>query len=575
MALSDDFIKDAGAISAPSTIGSIASSFNADANAPSEIDVTPERDTGVSQHALNLLGGFLRGAGSIGATLMAPVDMISDAANGKGLSLESNRQRRADMDTALSQLGVDQGSYVYKGGKLGAEVAGTAGVGGALANGARATLPAVVQAAPVAQKIIQGLGSGGLKLGGAAATTIPQVAGNLALRAGTGAAVGGASAGLVDPSDAGAGAVIGGGLPLVASGVGGAANWVGNQLRGGQVSPEVANLYTKAQQLGIDIPADRLTNSKPLNALASALNYVPMSGRQAVEERMQSQLNGALTKTFGQSGDNVTGALSQAKVSLPAQFDSFLQNNPVNVDHQFLNDLGDVSARATKDLVPDQAKIISNYIDDIVGKVNNGQIDGQAAYNIKRDLDNLAKNGSPVANSAKELRNTLMGALNRSLSPADQQAFSTLRQQYGNMKTLQPLAQNGVEGNVSLARIANLKKVNNSDLQDIADISAQFLKPREAAHGSMQRAMVGGMGLTQAGGAAGGAIAGPLGYAVGAGVGLGAGAGLGRMANAALNSNWARNALLNGASPGYGLLGNLAEDSLPLMYRGAGLLNAQ
>ena len=90
-------------------------------------------------HGLNnALQGALVGAGSIGATLVAPYDIVKDAIAGKGLSLESNRQRRADTEYAAKEFfGADPESLAFKGGKLGTEIAGTAGMGGALANGAR------------------------------------------------------------------------------------------------------------------------------------------------------------------------------------------------------------------------------------------------------------------------------------------------------------------------------------------------------------------------------------------------------------------------------------------------------
>ena len=70
---------------------------------------------GVLQGAGNLGAGLVRGAGSIGATLVAPWDMMSDAIAGKGLSLESNRQRRADMDSALEgQQGVGRQREVLR-----------------------------------------------------------------------------------------------------------------------------------------------------------------------------------------------------------------------------------------------------------------------------------------------------------------------------------------------------------------------------------------------------------------------------------------------------------------------------
>src|SRR5262245_19403388 len=101
----------------------------------------------VAQNVGNLAAGGVRGAGSIGATALAPVDVAKDALAGKGVTLESNRERRAAMDAALANMGADPNSLSYKAGKLAAEVAGTAGTGQVLANGARA-IPVLANNAP-------------------------------------------------------------------------------------------------------------------------------------------------------------------------------------------------------------------------------------------------------------------------------------------------------------------------------------------------------------------------------------------------------------------------------------------
>ncbi|WP_371435400.1 glucosaminidase domain-containing protein [Polaromonas sp.] len=174
--------------------------------------------------AANTLGGAVRGAGSIGATLLAPVDMASDAMDGKGLSLESNRARRAAMDGGLRELGVDTGSGAYQVGKLGAEIAGTAGVGNVFGLGAKA-----VGAAP---RVVNALVSGGMNVGQGGGAV-----GNALLRLGAGGAVGGTSAGMINPEDAAWGAGIGASAPFVAAGARGVTKAVGGAIRNLTTSP--------------------------------------------------------------------------------------------------------------------------------------------------------------------------------------------------------------------------------------------------------------------------------------------------------------------------------------------------
>ena len=148
----------------------------------------------LKQGAGNVLAGLTRGAGSIGATIMAPKDMLMDAIDGKGLSLASNRQRRADMDSALGSMGAETDSFGYGAGKLVGEIAGTAGAGGALANVTTRVAPRLAVAAP---GLIEAVRSGGMSANGA----------GMATRAAGGAISGGLSAGLINPEDAGTGAV--------------------------------------------------------------------------------------------------------------------------------------------------------------------------------------------------------------------------------------------------------------------------------------------------------------------------------------------------------------------------------
>ena len=625
----------------------------------------------VKQGAGNVLAGLTRGAGSIGATLLAPKDMLMDAIDGKGLSLESNRARRAAMDSALGSMGAETDSFGYGAGKLAGEIAGTAGMGGVIAKPLQAL--AASKYAPGIEPLLEGgikaLQTGGFRVGplaGTGAGTAARVLG--------GAAVGGASAGLVNPEDTTTGAIIGGALPGVAQLAGKAGGAIRQSLTGGGVAPEVAQLANRAKELGINIPADRLVNSRPMNALAAGLNYVPMSGRAATEDAMGTQLNRALSRTFGQDSPNINQALNKAGDALGGKFDDFLRSNTVKVDAQFMNDLAEASNQASRELGSDGAKIIGNQIDEIlakgansgprpgvkvdlagdflkasngfgyvggkvkdgalfinsaeiaqaargkghgvdlyrslvddahskglkvfsdsavekaaanvyealgrrgyevkrlgggvledgavygsngpafeVGKKAVGEIDGQAAYNIKKTLDRIGKRNSPEAHYAIDLKQKLMDALNRSVGEEKAGAFATVRKQYGNMLSLEKLAKNGAEGDISVARLANMRNINNPDMQELADIAAQFVKPRESAHGGAQRALVGALGFGAGGlpGLAGGMVA-------------------GRGANSLLNSNAARNYLLNGG-------GLLAEpETMGLLtqgvYRAAPLL---
>lgn len=170
--------------------------------APAPVVNQPESG-GILPAIGNAAAGAVRGAGSIGATLLAPVDIASDLLAGNGLTLDSNRERRASMDAALQGMGADTESGAFQAGKIGTEIAGTLPLGGLLGK-------LIGKAAPTLGAAV---GSGGFALGRPAATGLIGRAGDAATRVAGGAITGGAQMGLIDPSQAGQGAVIGAAIP--------------------------------------------------------------------------------------------------------------------------------------------------------------------------------------------------------------------------------------------------------------------------------------------------------------------------------------------------------------------------
>lgn len=142
----------------------------------------------VRQQAGSAAAGSVRGAGSIGATVVRPFE-----------TADENEQRRQAMTEALAGLGAEQDSPMFQIGKLGAEIAGTSGVGGVLANGVR-TIPGAAKALP---HLIESLRTGGMGTSGATGVY------GTGVRVAGGAVNGAAQAGLVNPEAAQEGALIG------------------------------------------------------------------------------------------------------------------------------------------------------------------------------------------------------------------------------------------------------------------------------------------------------------------------------------------------------------------------------
>ena len=169
--------------------------------APSERLPSPR-----SQPMVDILAGLARGAGSIGSVLVeAGRTALPESMGGAPAAtfLPRVAQRGQDISAGLQSLvGADPESLAFSGGKLAGEVAGTMGVGPAMAGAARG----VGAAAPVVEA---------LKFGGMAPTTAATAAKGAATRLGAGAAVGGTSGALISPEDIGTSATLGAALPAV------------------------------------------------------------------------------------------------------------------------------------------------------------------------------------------------------------------------------------------------------------------------------------------------------------------------------------------------------------------------
>ena len=150
------------------------------------------------QGIANIGAGALKGASNIGATILSPLDAM-------GLTGMSNDQRRAAVTGGLQDMGANPNSLTYKGGEIGAEIAGTAGLPGAIGG----------QVARLSPSIGTAIASGGFSTGLPAASAL-SIAGarNAAIRVGGGAASGALMASAINPEDAKSGAIMGGAIPI-------------------------------------------------------------------------------------------------------------------------------------------------------------------------------------------------------------------------------------------------------------------------------------------------------------------------------------------------------------------------
>jgi hypothetical protein len=476
----------------------------------------PAEPTSLAQDAGNLLAGAARGAGSIGATLLSPLDAAARALNeGQPWNVGGydilGQDRRKGMDEGLASLGANAESWPYAIGKFGAEVAGTAGAGGVLGQGAaRVGLPGLAAA---------------LESGGLAGTS-------LANRVAGGALAGAAQGGLIDPSleGAGVGAVTGGALGGLAS--------AGSKVFG-SLAPARRRLALDAEQAGITVPVDRILDNRLLDRFAGGLEYAPLSGRGSVLRNMEEQVRVAANRTMGQQGADVRESVANARRALGPEFDRVTAAADIADSQAFRDALTDQADRIVRVVPSSEAKPLLAQIRFIEDHLDTGgYFPGDAALTMKTELDDMAGAPGATGKRARELRRVLLDEIEAKLQPAEAAAYRDMRRKWVNMLRMEKLQTHDAEGAVSMARMGNMPHKNaTGELNRLADVAYTFAKARDAPHSLNQQNILMGLGATGAG------LAGFVPQVLGGLAG-------GRAANMALNSDWLRRLVLGQAQQG-------------------------
>jgi hypothetical protein len=243
--------------------------------------------SGVVDGAIDFAKGAVSGAADIGNTLInastfIPRKLSSLAGDDTLENLNNARESSLDSYNKSNQ------SIPFTAGRIGSNIAGTAGVGGVLAKGASA-IPQIAKYAPALQ-------SAGFNLGTAA--TGSKLA-NAGIRAGAGAINGGLSSALIDPESAGLGAGIGAAAPgaLKVAGVGG--RYINNKLD---------DISTGLMQSALKPTLKQLQSGDAAIAVRTLLDEginPTMRGVEKIGTRIDD-INDAITTTIGTSNASIS-----------------------------------------------------------------------------------------------------------------------------------------------------------------------------------------------------------------------------------------------------------------------------
>lgn len=279
---------------------------------------TPERNRAAETGL-----GALAGLAGIGNTLLTPIRAgVQSVAPESGLAQYMQRMKQEPQNLADQY----KDSNYFSGGKLGAEVAATLPVGGAL-GGALRSVPGAARVAP---NLIRAAETSGL------------AGGNLATRAAGGALTGATQAALVEPESIGTGAALGAAFPL-AGAAGGAL--------GSRLAPRVTPQAQTLMREGIELTPGQIMGGIP-KRIEDAAASIPIVGdaiRGAQTRTLQSFNRAVANRALGPIGEKLPASVSPGREAvgyvrnkLGQEYDNLLPTLQFKPDTQWAGELQNV-----------------------------------------------------------------------------------------------------------------------------------------------------------------------------------------------------------------------------------------
>lgn len=314
--------------------------------------------------------GALSGAAGIGANLLYPVDKALNAA---GISDTTNDQRKQALQDYFKENS-DPNSLPFKTGELGAELAGTAGVGGGAGTALR-----MASKTPRALEMANALRMGGMAKDVPFLTNVAGGAGSAAL-----------GTLLIDPDNTGTAGVVGGTIPVVGKVAGPVAGYAADQLNAGG---------KRLMQSALKPTIEQLRTGKADTAVNTLLD----EGLNATK--------GGVDKLRMRVGD------------LNNQIKDKIANSTATVDKQaVLNRLADTNSDFARQVSPSgDLNAIRNVADDFLDHplASGNQIPVQLAQDLKQGTySTLAKKYGQVGTADTEAQKALARGLKEEIANA-------------------------------------------------------------------------------------------------------------------------------------------------------------
>lgn len=252
---------------------------------------------------------------------------------------------------------------------------------------------------------------------------------------------------------------------------------------------ETLALARKAEEFGIPLRPDQLSDNRVVRAIGDALEKVPLGGSKA----------GVRQRAFNRAVMDQIGADPKAERLTPDVFDDAMtrsgstigdisERSQIPIDEKLNSALDEHVSQSEKFGTSDVAKIVRNYVEEVRSKAEDGVLPGEALKNINSQLGKQIRGADGELKMALgDLQDTLQDALQHNISGEDLAALKEARRRYAIGKTIEPLVAKSATGDVSPAGLmgrvtadkagkGRMARGRGGDVGDLARIGQRFLK---------------------------------------------------------------------------------------------------
>jgi len=269
-----------------------------------------------------------------------------------------------------------------------------------------------------------------------------------------------------------------------------------------RMEPVAAALAQKAEGYGIKLGLPSLSDNPLVRTAASQMERLPFSGAGKRAAANQEAFNQQVGASFGAKATKITpDVFATAKTKLSNGFETITSRNNLQLDTAHIGQIKTIIDEATRLGGTDTARMVRGWANELLNKVDaHGVIPGKAYQSFDSRLAKVLKSGGEPAHYLGQLRETVQGAMDDSISAGDRAAWSALRKQWAALKTVEPLVAKSEAGNISPQALMGRVTADNAGkarmatgkagaLGDLARIGQRFMKPSPNS-GTADRALV-------------------------------------------------------------------------------------